>query len=764
MGIGEGVPLLLSFAWLLLAFHAGSISAGRSTYIVHMDKTFMPKAFARHDLWYSSIVDSIHQVGPTSSNSPHSKPEIVYTYDNAFHGFSVVLSQDELDAVKKSPGFVSAYSDRSVTVDTTHTTDFLSLNPFTGLWPASEYGKDVIVGVIDSGVWPESLSFRDHGMTEIPLKWKGTCEVGREFNSSLCNLKLIGARYFNKGVIAAHPNITLSMNSARDTFGHGTHTSSTAAGNYVEGASFFGYASGMARGVAPRARVAMYKVLWDEGRYASDVLAGMDQAVADGVNVISISMGFDDVPLYEDPIAIASFGAMEKGVLVSSSAGNEGPDLGRLHNGIPWVLTVAAGRIDRWFAGTLTLGNGLTITGWTMFPARAVVADVKLVYNKTISACNSTQLLTGAPNGIIICDNTWPFEEQISNIATLSNFVAGIFVSDDPLLFVSNSFSYPGVVVSSKNAQAVINYTLTGGVEPTASIKFQQTFVGTKPAPAVDLYTSRGPAPSYPGILKPDVMAPGTLVLAAWIPNGYASKIGSNIVLASDFNAISGTSMACPHASGIAALLKGAHPEWSPAAIRSAMMTTANPFDNTQNLIKDIGQNFEIATPLAMGAGQVDPNRALDPGLIYDATPQDYVNLLCSMNFTRNQILTITRSNSYPCSNPSPDLNYPSFIALYSNKTAGVLVQKFQRTVTNVGDGATTYKVEVEAPKGTVVTVSQDTLVFGQKYEKQSYSLTINYSGDNNGTVTFGFIVWAEVNGNHTVRSPIVVSPVVAVW
>ncbi|CAK9135340.1 unnamed protein product [Ilex paraguariensis] len=175
------------------------------------------------------------------------------------------------------------------------------------------------------------------------------------------------------------------MNSARDTFGHSRHTSTTAAGNYVEGVTYFGYASRTARAaVALHARVAMYKVLWKEGENASDFLAGMDQAVADGVDVISISMGFDDIPLYEDPIAMASFCAMEKGELVSCSAGNDGPRLGSLHIGIPLVLTVAAGSIDCWFVGTLTLGK-LTISAWSMFPARAGVANERLIYNKTIS-------------------------------------------------------------------------------------------------------------------------------------------------------------------------------------------------------------------------------------------------------------------------------------------------------------------------------------------------------------------------------------------
>ncbi|XP_059634036.1 subtilisin-like protease SBT3 [Cornus florida] len=774
MKIVNGVPLLhlILLAWCLLAFQARSASVGRSTYIVHMDKSQMPKIFASYNHWYSSTVDSIKSAGHTLSSGHESNPELVYTYDNAFHGFSAVLSQDELETLKNSPGFVSAYSDREVTLDTTHSTEFLSLNHVTGLWPASDYGEDVIIGVIDTGVWPESRSFNDKGMTPIPSRWKGKCEEGQEFNSSLCNLKLIGARYFNKGILAADPNITISMNSARDTDGHGTHTSSIAAGSIVEGASYFGYAKGTAKGVAPSARVAIYKVIFNEGRKASDVLAGMDQAVADGVDVISISMNFGrGIPLYEDPIAIASFGAMEKGVVVSATAGNRGGSLGEVRNVSPWALTVAAGTIDRSFAGTLTLGNGLTITGWTLFPASALVLDRPLIYNKTLSSCDSSELLSEAPHDVIlICDETpessyYQFSTQSWYISQ-SNVAAAIFIKDDPAfvtsdnveVFESNEFPCPGVVISSKEATTVIKYAESGNT-PTASIKFQQTIVGTKRAPVVASFSSRGPAESCPGILKPDLLAPGILVLAAWIPNGPASHIGSNIGLSSDYNMISGTSMACPHVSGIAALLKGAHPEWSPAAIKSAMMTTANPLDNTHNPIRHNSFNGE-ATPLAMGSGHVDPNRALDPGLIYDATPQDYVNLICSMNFTKNQILTITRSNSYSCSNPSSDLNYPSFIAFYADEKDIVLVKKFRRTVTNVGNAMATYKVQVEAPMGSVVTVSPKTMIFKKMYEKKSYSLTIRYMKNETYTAAkFGYVIWVEDGGKHNVMSPIVVSP-----
>ncbi|KAF6143981.1 hypothetical protein GIB67_017589 [Kingdonia uniflora] len=130
------------------------------------------------------------------------------------HGFSVVLSTEELAALKKTVRFLTAYRDRTLDVDSTHTIEFLSLNTVSSIWPASNYVKDVIIGIIDTGVWPESNSFRDNGMEEIPSRWK-ICEPDVQFNFAMCNRKLIGARYFNKGIMADDPNVSISMNFAR---------------------------------------------------------------------------------------------------------------------------------------------------------------------------------------------------------------------------------------------------------------------------------------------------------------------------------------------------------------------------------------------------------------------------------------------------------------------------------------------------------------------------------------------------------------------
>ncbi|KAK2967587.1 hypothetical protein RJ640_030458 [Escallonia rubra] len=722
-----------------------------ATYIIHMNSSAMPMVFTSHHSWYSAALSSVMHAKTTSSH--------IYTYNNVLHGFCASFYPFELDTLQDLPGYVSHTRDLPVTMHTTHTSQFIGLNTVSGAWPASNYGRDVIIGLVDTGIWPESTSFSDNGMMEIPARWKGKCTEGSEFSSSSCNKKLIGARFYNKGLLSNKPNTTILMNSARDTDGHGTHTSSTAAGNYVDGASFFGYAPGTARGMAPMAHVAVYKVVWDSGGYASDVLAAIDQAIDDGVDVLSLSIGLDGIPLYEDPVAIAAFAAMEKGIFVASSAGNAGPWYKTLHNGIPWLLNVAAGTVDRDFSGKLTFGNGLSVLGTSLYHGNASLSQVSLVF---MGECDDLQgRQQQVRNHIIVCeDKSDSLAIQVNDAASV-RVAGGIFISNSSSVQFFVKSAFPAVFVSPKESRVILNY-IKGSSEPRASMEFEQTVVGTKPAPRVASYSSRGPSPSCPSILKPDLMAPGSMVLASW-PQIKSVSTDESKDSSSKFNIISGTSMACPHVAGVAALLRGAHPEWSPAAIRSAMMTTASPVDNVFEPIKDYGDDNIPASPLAMGAGHVDPNKALDPGLIYDATVEDYVGLLCELKYTKKQIQMIRRSyTSYNCSNATVNLNYPSFIAFFnaSDTSSDTVVKEFQRTVTNVGRGASSYTVNLAPMSGFEVEVEPERIVFKEKYESRSYKLTLKGPSSMKELVVHGSLSWTDSDGKHVVRSPIVATKI----
>ncbi|KAJ0085205.1 hypothetical protein Patl1_08925 [Pistacia atlantica] len=753
---------LALYVWLsfISISHLISTLAKPDTYIVYMDLSAMPKAFSAQHHWYSATLQSVSTTVRADTNPPSnvfSSSKLLYSYNHVINGFSASLTPAELEVLKTSPGYISSITDLPVKPDTTHSSQFLGLQSKSGLWPLSKYGQDVIIGVVDTGVWPESESFNDRAMTEIPSKWKGECETGTQFNSSLCNKKLIGARFFNRGLIAKNPNATISMNSTRDTDGHGTHTSSTAAGSVVEGVSYFDYAVGTASGMAPQARVAMYKAIWEEGAFTSDIIAAIDQAIIDGVDVLSMSLGLDGVPLYEDPLAIATFAAIEKNIFVSTSAGNQGPFFGTLHNGIPWVLTVAAGTMDREFGAILTLGSGVQVKGSSLYPGNVSLSQVPVVF---MDDCLNLTELKKVGRKIVVCqDKNESISDQVDNIQN-AKVAAGVFISD---IDNSESFlhsSFPAIFMNSKNADIILNY-IKSNSGPKASMEFRKTDLGVKPEPTATSYSSRGPSPSCPFVLKPDIMAPGDLVLAAWPSKTAVTEVNSELLF-SNFNLISGTSMSCPHAAGIAALLKGVHREWSPAAIRSAIMTSADSADNTNAPIKDSGKHNEPATPLAMGAGHINPNKALEPGLIYDATLEDYVSLLCALNFTMTQIQTITRSSSTNCSVSSLDINYPSFIAFFngndSKSEPKSTVQEFKRTVTNVGEGTSTYLATVTAMKGFKVSVIPDKLIFKGKYEKQSYKLIIEGPKQMEEEVAFGYLTWTETGGQHVVKSPIVVT------
>ncbi|KAJ0097860.1 hypothetical protein Patl1_28678 [Pistacia atlantica] len=747
---------------LFLIFYVSSSVARSDTYIIHMDISAMPKAYSDHHSWYLSMLSSISETSnaaATATTTTILNSKFIYAYTNSIHGFSAVLTASELEALKKFPGYISSTRDHPLTVHTTHTSQFLGLSSFSGAWSGSNYGEDVIIGLVDTGIWPESQSFNDQGMTKVPSRWKGKCMAGTQFNSSLCNKKLIGARFYNKGLIANNPKFKIPMNSPRDVSGHGTHTSSIAAGSYVKGASYFGYATGTARGMAPRARLAMYKVVWRYGVYSSDVVAAIDQALQDGVNVLSLSLGIglDDTLLENDPIAVATFAAMEKGIFAVASAGNDGPLYWSLINGAPWLVTVGAGTLDREFEGILTLGSGVKINFNSLYPGNYSSSRMPLVY---MDECDSVTELKKVKNAIIVCKDNLSISGQV--VKAISAGVSGaVFISNSSYSELYTRSSFPAAFVGLHDGQSIIDY-IKKNINPTGSFQFQNTVIGTKPAPRVDSYSSRGPFLSCPSILKPDLLAPGSLILGSWSPISSVAKVGSHLLF-SNFNLLSGTSMATPHVAGVAALIKAAHPDWSPAAIRSALVTTANSLDNTLCPIEDVANDNLPASPLDIGAGHITPNKALNPGLVYDATAEDYIKLLCAMNYTTTQIQIITKS-SHNCINRSLDLNYPSFIAFFNNYDSNPedkIVQEFWRTVTNVEEVGASYTANLTGLDDLKVFVEPQRLVFKQKFEKKKYKLSLEGPKLLKKVVVYGSLNWVDDNGKYVVRSPIVATSLV---
>ncbi|KAF2322736.1 hypothetical protein GH714_029945 [Hevea brasiliensis] len=642
------------------------------TFIFRVDAESKPSIFLTHYHWYTSeFADPL---------------QILHVYDTVFHGFSAAVTPDHATYLGQHPSVLSVFEDRRRQLHTTRSPQFLGLRNQQGLWSESNYGSDVIIGVFDTGIWPERRSFSDVNLGPVPARWKGICQAGVKFTPKNCNKKLIGARFFLKGHEAAARsagpisgiNETIEFKSPRDADGHGTHTASTAAGRHSFGASMEG------------TRLGLRKV-WPQKR---DWL-------------------------------------LTRGVFVSSSAGNDGPNLMSVTNLAPWLVTVGAGTIDRNFPADVILGNGRRLSGVSLYSGEPL---------------NGTMFPLVYPGKSGVLSTSLCMENSLD-----SNMVRACWrCSPDSCL-----------CCWSDEADAVKAY-ISSTPNPTATIDFKGTVIGIKPAPVVASFSGRGPNGLNPEILKPDLIAPGVNILAAWTdaigPTGLDSDTRKT-----EFNILSGTSMACPHVSGAAALLKSAHPDWSPAAIRSAMMTTANTLDNLNQPMIDEATG-KASTPYDFGAGHLNLDRAMDPGLVYDITNNDYVNFLCGNGYSPKAIQVITRSPvTCPVKRPSPEnLNYPSIAALFPSSSVGAKSKAFIRTVTNVGPPNAVYRPIIEAPKGTTVAVKPARLVFNQRMKKQSFIVTItadtrNLIMDDSGAV-FGSISWSD--GKHVVRSPIVVTQI----
>ncbi|CAI0470740.1 unnamed protein product [Linum tenue] len=759
--------IFLSILFLLISSSAAASSpeSRPQTFIVHVSKSHKPALFSSHRDWYASIL-------------PHPSA-LLYTYSHAAAGFSASLTADQASRLLRTPGILSVVPDQIRHLHTTHTPSFLGLSPSSPLSLNSANGDGVIIGVLDTGIWPLHPSFDDAAFPaaaadKIPAKWRGICESGKDFPAAACNRKLIGARAFYKGYESyrGRPiDETVESKSPKDTEGHGTHTASTAGGSLVTNASLFGYASGDARGLAPSAWIAAYKICWSPGCFDSDILAAFDQAVDDGVDVISLSVGASYAPPYDsDSIAIGAFAAARKGIVVSCSAGNSGPGAYTATNIAPWILTVGASTVDRDFPADVVLGDGSVHAGVSLYGGAGLPEGelLPLVYS---ADCGSRYCYSGyldpvkVKGKIVLCDRGGNARVEKGASVKLAGGIGMIMANTDleGNELLADAHLIPATMVGATEGDKIREY-IQSAASPTATIQFRGTVIGegTSPAPKVASFSSRGPNRVTPEILKPDVIAPGVNILAGWTGAAAPSDLEIDPRRVT-FNIISGTSMSCPHVSGLAALLKGAHPDWSPAAIKSAMITTATTVDNAGENIKDLASG-KGTTPFVYGAGHVVPNGAVSPGLIYDLNTTDYVSFLCSIGYSASRIAVIFGEPiaSDACEHAAAlaagpgDLNYPSFSVVFKPKFD---VVTYKRVVKNVGSSVdAVYELKVNAPTNVDVKVSPSTLVFSKESPSLAYEITFSSSVvgfSNAATQSFGFVEWSD--GVHKVRSPIAV-------
>ncbi|GMY09599.1 subtilisin-like protease SBT5.3 [Fagus crenata] len=697
------------------------------------------------------------------------KESIFYSYTRHINGFAATLDDEVAVEIAKHPKVISIFLNKGRKLHTTRSWDFMmgldhdGLIPSGSIWKKARYGEHTIIGNLDTGVWPESKSFNDDKLGPIPSKWKGICQNDTD-SGFHCNRKLIGARYFNKGYSSVVGPLNSSFNTPRDNDGHGTHTLSTAGGNFVSRASVFGFGKGTAKGGSPKARVATYKVCWPpvDGNecFDADIVAAFDMAIHDGVDVLSVSLGGEPTSFFNDSIAIGSFHAVKHGIVVICSAGNSGPKPATVSNFAPWEITVGASTMDREFLSYVVLGNKMHFKGESLSPtalpsnkfyplisaADAKAASVSV--GEALLCKNGTLDPIKVKGKILVCLRGENARVDKGEQAQLAGALGMILANNDinGNEIIADAHVLPASHINFTDGVTIFAYT-NQTKSPKAYITHTKTLLGTKPAPFMAAFSSKGPSLITPEILKPDITAPGVSVVAAYSEaQGPTNQIFDKRRV--QFNSLSGTSMSCPHVSGVVGLLKSLYPTWSPAAIKSAIMTTATTQDNSWEPV--LNASYFKATPFSYGAGHIRPNAAMDPGLVYDLSVNDYLNFLCALGYNET-LVSIFSDDPYKCPKPISltNLNYPSITV--PNLSHSITVT---RTLKNVGSPGT-YRVGVQKPSGISVTVEPRSLKFKKIGEEKSFNVTLRIKAKAAKDYVFGNLVWSDTK--HYVRSPIVV-------
>ncbi|NGO80182.1 S8 family serine peptidase [Streptomyces sp. YC504] len=654
--------------------------------------------------------------------------EIRTRYTAALDGFAAKLSADQVADLRGDPSVKRLLPLGKQKLDEVTPADTLDLTGRDGLWNrlggTQEYGSSgqiegagegVVIGVIDSGIWPESKSFAAPQLTKPLKNWHGTCEVTEDWPAGLCNSKLIGARAFSEAMRAGNGGQLPegAYPSARDDDSHGTHTASTAAGNHGPRMVIEGKDYGTASGIAPAARIASYKAFFNGSGWDEDIIAAIDRAVLDGVDVLNYSAGqaFGETTT-TSPIGEAFRNAAKAGVFVAASAGNN-PYPRMVSNPWPWVTTVAASTYAP-HKVTVRLGNGTSrsATSWD----RRTLPSAPLVHASlagragqdadAVAKCQPGSLDPEKIRGkIVYCQYSSLAPSELGKELTSKGAVGliqwhGLFRATSTIYGLPSAFFHDGVV-----AGPVEQYLKTAGADATAAIT--EGDPDTTNYPGLSDFSSKGPGRASGTQLKPDVAAPGTDVLAAVPP----AKNGRT------YDVKSGTSMAAPHIAGLAALVKQVHPDWTPMEIKSALMTTAAELVDTTD-------------PLEQGAGLARPAKALDPGLVLDSTDSAWAKWSAD-------------PESYHVNSPS----------IHDKNLIGT--ETTTRTVRNVSNFPETYEVSAAAGQLAVeVSPRRFTVLPGQS---KSVSVTMSHGKAAYEQFSTGFLTLK--GSRHTVRMPIAVKP-----
>jgi subtilisin family serine protease len=738
----------------------------------------------------------------------------LYSYRYSVNGFAAELTAAQVSRLAQSADVEHIWQDSDQYLQTNNSSAFLGLQDTEGGLRADVglSGENVVVGIIDSGVAPQHPSlldtedrtpracrsdwartsllgiwlctaYRRNPPTAVvydpPVGFTGACQAGDGFAPTDCNNKIVGARYYIDGFLARHELDPGEFRSPKDVDGHGTHIATIVAGNSVD-AHLLGTRVGRVNGIAPRARLAIYKACWlkpgdTRGTCTtSDLVRAIDDAVADGVDLINYSVGSLETDL-DAPDDLALLDALDAGVLTVVAAGNDGPDLTTIGSpsSAPWVLTTAASTLDgEFFDEGIEITAPADIAGAVVSREAsftpALSSDEPIEEELVLADDNAGEDATGgtaAGTTRDACQALANAEEMDGRIALIerggcefqvkianaedAGAIAVVVYHDTGAPIVMNgdsgSVDIPAVMISNADGEVLVDRLVADAEDDDAetddelvSVRLARGIFASLPGEGnvVADFSSRGPSLSDANILKPDVTAPGVDILGGQTPDVANGLRGET------YQYMSGTSQSAPEVTGVAALLKEAHPGWSPSALKSALMTTA--------YVEVVNTDGEPADAFDMGAGHIDANRATDPGLVYDSGFADHAAYLCGLPeppFPADQCATLA---SEGFSSAAVDLNLPS-IAVAQLISGDVI----RRRVTNVGPPAT-FTAEVLPPPDLDIVVEPSSLVLGTG-QAADFTVTFVDGGAPRDLWYFGELAWRSAT--HDVESPIAVRP-----